>query len=181
MTRIQPVTKETASPAAVKLLTAVEKSSGSIPNLIATMATSPPVAKAYLDFTRTLSGGKLPAKLREQIALAVGEANQCDYCLAAHTLMGKGAGLTDQQTCDARRGESADDGERAAIAFAQRIVNDRGNVADADVQDLRDAGYTDGEITEIVANVAVNIFTNYFNHVAGTEVDFPAAPDLAVA
>ena len=145
------------------------------------MANSPAVANAYLGFSQSLSTGLLPARLREQIALVVGETNGCDYCLATHTALGKGAGLSEQETCDARRAIATDDKVRVALVFARKVVSDQGNVSDEDVYQVRGAGYTDGEIAEIVANVALNIFTNYFNHVAGTEVDFPAAPELAAA
>ena len=181
MPRLQPVNQATADSATSKLLGAVEKKMGAVPNIIATMANSPAVANAYLGFSQSLSTGSLSARLREQIALVVGETNGCGYCVAAHTALGKGAGLSQQETCDARRAVAADDKERAALDFARKIVVDRGNVSDADVQQLRHVGYTDGEIAEIVANVALNIFTNYFNHVAGTEVDFPLAPELAAA
>lgn len=181
MPRIQLVPKDTGDPAVAKLLSSIEKTTGSVPNLIATMANSAPVANAYINFTKLLSGGELPARQREQIALTVGEANQCNYCLAAHSLMAKGTGLSDQQIVDARRGEASDSREKAALVFAMRIIEDRGIVSERDFEAIQDAGYTDGQIVEIVANVAVNIFTNYFNHIAGTEVDFPAAPKLAVA
>jgi uncharacterized peroxidase-related enzyme len=154
---------------------------GGVPNLLATMAQSPAVAQAYLCFSQSLAAGTLPARLREQIALVLGETNGCNYCLAAHTALGKGAGLTEEETCDARRAAPRDDKERAALEFARQIVQERGMVSDADVERVRQAGYTDGQIAEIVAGVALNIFSNYFNHVAGTEVDFPAAPCLAAA
>ncbi len=109
----------------------------------------------------------------------VGEANACGYCVAAHTASGKRAGLTEEETKEARRASSQDGKEQVALAFARKVVQDRGVVADDDVEQLRRAGYTDGEVGEIVANVALSIFTNYFNHVVGTEVDFPAAPSLA--
>ena len=109
----------------------------------------------------------------------VGEANACGYCVAAHTASGQRAGLTEEETKEARRVASPDGKDQAALAFARKVAEDRGVVADADLERIRRAGYNDGEIAEIVANVALNIFTNYFNHVAGTEVDFPAAPDLA--
>jgi uncharacterized peroxidase-related enzyme len=179
MPRIQPVEQNTADPATVTLLDSVKKSMGMVPNLIATMAHSPAVAKAYLGFAQALSGGALPRRLREEIALVVGETNSCGYCVAAHTASGKRAGLTEEQTKHARRATSDDETEQAALVFARKVVQDRGVVADADVEQLRQAGYTEGEIGEIVANVAINIFTNYFNHVAGTDVDFPAAPSLA--
>lgn len=181
MTRIQPVDARTANAATAELLTSVKRKMGAVPNLISTMASSPAVAKAYLDFSQALSAGALPARLREQIALAVGETNGCGYCVAAHTVLGKGAGLTEQETCDARRATSGNEKERVALDFGRKVVQDRGIVGDADVEQLRGAGYTDGEIAEIVANVALNLFTNYFNHVAGTEVDFPQAPALAAA
>jgi len=181
MSRIQPVRQETADRSTAELLGAVKKKLGVVPNLIATMANSAAVTTAYLGFSESLSSGSLPARLREQIALAVGQWNGCNYCLAAHTAIGKRAGLSDQQARDARRGKASDAKESAALHFARRILSEQGHVADDEIHKIRDAGYTDGEIAEIVANVAINIFTNYFNHVAGTEVDFPAAPELAAA
>jgi uncharacterized peroxidase-related enzyme len=178
MTRINPIRRDAADAATGRLLDSVQKKLGMVPNLIATMAHSPAVANAYLGFSQTLTTGTLPARLREQLALVVGETNNCQYCVAAHTALGKGAGLSEGETCDARRAVAANDKERAALEFARTIVTDRGNVSEDDVRSVRQAGYTDGEIGEIVANVALNIFTNYFNHVAGTEVDFPAAPEL---
>ena len=181
MPRLQPVNRETAGSATTKLLETVEKKMGTVPNIIATMANAPAVANAYLGFSQSLSTGSLTPRLREQIALVVGETNLCGYCVAAHTAIGKRVGLSEQETCDARRAVAVDGKEAAAIEFARKIVTDRGFVSDSDFQRLRQSGYTDGEIAEIVANVALNIFTNYFNHVAETEVDFPAAPELAVA
>lgn len=181
MARIQPVAVGQASGATAELLTGVRKKLGMVPNLVATLAQSPAAAQAYLGFSGALAGGRLPARLREQIALVVGETNGCEYCVAAHTLLGKGAGLTEQETCDARQAVAADDREQAALAFARKIVEDRASVSDADVAAVRAAGWEDGDLVEIVAHVALNLFTNYFNHVAGTEVDFPAAPALAAA
>jgi len=98
MTRIRPIDQYTADAGAAELLDTVKRKTGSVPNLIATMANSPAVAKAYLGFAQALSTGTLPPRLREQIALVVGETNNCGYCLAAHTALGKGAGLTEQET-----------------------------------------------------------------------------------
>ncbi len=181
MPRIQPVNRDNADTKTTNLLTSVEKKMGGVPNLILTMANSPAVAQAYLGFSQTLSTGALPARLREQIALVVGETNNCDYCVAAHTVLGKGAGLSEAETIEARQAAVHDERERAALRFAQAIVNERGWVSDDAVQQVREAGYNDGEIAEIVANVALNLFTNYFNHIAATDVDFPAAPELTVA
>lgn len=179
MARIQPVDERSADAVVADLLGVVRRKMGTVPNLISTMANSPAVARAYLGFSQALSSGELPARLREQIALVVGETNSCAYCLAAHTELGKGAGLTEEETLAARRAASTDERERAALDFARQLVQDRGVVNDADVERLGKVGYTDGEISEIVANVALNLFTNYFNHVAGTEIDFPQATCLA--
>jgi len=176
--RIRPVDARESDAETVDLLRSVKKKMGIVPNLISTMANSPAVARAYLGFSQALAGGKLPTRMREQIALVVGEANSCDYCLAAHTQLAKGAGLTDAEACDARQATSQDPKERVALDFAGRVVRERGMVADADIERLREAGYTEGEISEVLANVALNLFTNYFNHVAGTDIDFPAAPSL---
>jgi AhpD family alkylhydroperoxidase len=136
-------------------------------------------ANAYLAFSGSLAKGSLPRKLREQISLVVGETNSCDYCVAAHTLLGGKAGLTQDKTLAARAAASADPKTEAALVFAKKVVTERGHVTDEDVAGLRQHGYTDGDIAEMVANTALNILTNYFNHVAGTVVDFPAAPKLA--
>ncbi|MCG8652973.1 MAG: carboxymuconolactone decarboxylase family protein, partial [Pirellulales bacterium] len=175
MTRIPTVNRDNADTSTTSLLDTVEKQMGMVPNIISAMAQSNAVANAYLSFSGALAGGSLSARLREQIALVVGQANECDYCLAAHTVLGRGAGLSDSETCDARQAQASDSREAAALAFAQKVVQERAVVSDADVQAVMNAGFSPGQVGEIVANVALNIFTNYFNHVAGTEVDFPAA------
>jgi len=181
MPRIKPVQKDNANGKTAQLLEGVLQKMGTVPNIIATMSNSLAVANAYLGFSQSLSSGSLSTRLREQIALAIGELNSCSYCVAAHTALGKRAGLSDDETVDARCGAPNDVKERAAIEFARKIVNERGLVSDDDLRNVREAGYNDGEVAEIVANVALNTFTNYFNHVARTEIDFPAAPELPVA
>jgi uncharacterized peroxidase-related enzyme len=179
MPRINTINAEQASAEQQQILANVKKGLGLVPNLVATLAQSPAAAHAYIAFSGALDKGSLPGKLQEQISLVVGETNSCDYCVAAHTLLGGKAGLTPDETLAARAAESADPKPEAALVFAQKIVTERGHVTDEDVADLRKHGFTDGDIVEIVANTALNIFTNYFNHVAGTVVDFPAAPKLA--
>lgn len=177
MPRIAPVTPENATPESTEILADVKKKMGKVPNIVGTMANSAAVANAYLGFSGALSGTLTPT-LRERLALVTGQANECDYCLAAHTLMGKGAGLNEAEIIAAREGTAGDPKEAAAVAFAKKIVDSRGQVADEDVDTVRSAGYSDGEITEIVAHVALNLFTNYFNHVTDPAIDFPAAPEL---
>jgi uncharacterized peroxidase-related enzyme len=181
MARIQPINRRSADTKTSTLLNVVEKQMGTLPNMISTMANSLPVAQAYLGFYQQLSAGILPAALREQISLAVSEANQCDYCLSAHSFFGRKLGLNETDVLDARHGTAVDEKTHAALAFARKIVQDRGHVSDDDVAEVRRAGYSDGEIAEIVANVALNTFTNYFNRVADTDIDFPAVHSLAMA
>ena len=178
MTRIAPITDATASPEQKQLLTGVKQAMGIVPNLISTMAHSPAVANAYLTFNQALSKGVLTPQLREKISLTVGQANECDYCLAAHSAIGAKVGLSAEEIQAARHATCGCDKTATALAFAAKIVAERGRVSDEDIASLRDAGWTDAEITEIIGNTALNIFTNYFNHVAGTVVDFPAAPKL---
>ncbi len=142
------------------------------------MANSPVVLEGYLNLAGALSKGMLSAKLREQIALVVGETNGCEYCVSAHTTIGRIAGLTEDVMLDSRRGVAENRRDQAALQFARSAVLSRGRVRDHEFDYLRTLGFTDGEIAEIVGNVALNLFTNYFNHVAQTEVDFPSVSAL---
>lgn len=184
MPRLSAIETQQADPKARVLLDGVQKKLGMTPNLMRTMANSPAVLEAYLGFSNALSRTSLSPKLREQIALTVGELNRCQYCLAAHSALGKLAGLSDEEIADSRCGTSPDRKAEAILQFAQTVVKERGWVSDDSVAAARAAGVNDAELAEIVAIVALNIFTNYFNHVAGTEVDFPeveAAPSHACA
>ena len=179
MARLNLVEREQATGKAKELLDGAHKKIGMTPNLYRGMANSPAVLSTYFAMQNELGQGELNPQVREQIALTVGEANACDYCLAAHSLIGKSTGLDETALEDARRGSAADAKTNATLQFAQRIVSERGHVTDADIADAREAGLTDGELAEVVANVAMNIFTNYFNHVTDTPVDFPRVAALA--
>ena len=173
MPRLKAIETAEAAPKAKAFLEGVQKKLGMTPNLMRTMANSPAVLEAYLGFGNALGKGTLSPKLREQIALTVGELNECQYCLSAHATLGKIVGLGDEEIADSRRGVSPDRKTEAALQFARKVVTDRGWVSDDDVASLRAAGTTDAELAEIVGAVVLNIFSNYFNHVADTEVDFP--------
>ncbi len=181
MPRLNAVDPESATGKAKELLDGVQAKIGMVPNLMRTFANSPAVLEAYLGFGNALSSGVLSPKLREQIALAVSEANDCDYCRAAHSAVGKKLGLSDQELLDSRQATSADEKTAAGLEFVRELVEKEGWVTDEDLGRVRDAGYGEAEIAEIVANVALTIFTNYFNHVADTEIDFPIASPLAAA
>lgn len=179
MPRLQAVIPETTTGRVRELLDQIQTSLGVTPNLARTLANSPAALEGYLNFGDALRRGLLPAKLREQIALAVAQANDCAYCLAAHTAIGRTEGLSEEAILDSRRGESPNSKDATALQFARKLVSERGRVGDEDLMRLRRSGYSDTEIAEIIANVALHQFTTYFNHVAMTEVDFPKVEALA--
>jgi uncharacterized peroxidase-related enzyme len=176
--RIQAIDPAAAAGKSRELMDGIQKGIGKVPNIFRGMANSPATLQAYLGFSGALKEGVLNARLRERIALAVGQENSCQYCLSAHTAIGKGAGLQDAEIEAARHGQAADAKEQAILKFALLVVKNRGNVSDAELAEVRAAGANDAEITETIANVALNLFTNYFNHVANTVVDFPEAKPL---
>jgi uncharacterized peroxidase-related enzyme len=178
MSRLKQITPEAASDRARPLLDAVKSKLGLVPNMTRAMANAPAVLDGYLQFSGALRKGTLPARVREQISLAVAQANGCDYCVAAHSAIGKAVGLTDEQVRDSRLGTVVDPGADALVRFALKVVQARGGVSDADLADVRAAGFGDGTIAEVVAHVALDIFTNYFNNVAATDLDFPRATPL---
>ncbi len=173
MPRITALTPAQAPAASQPLLAAAEKKLGTLPNLFATIAHSPSALKFYLGQGEALAGGKLPAGLRHQIALATSGVNECDYCASAHTLMGKGSGVAVADLALNLQGRSADAKVQAALAFAKALVETRGHVGDAAFQAVRNAGWVDAEIVEIIANVGATVFTNLFNNAVDTVVDFP--------
>lgn len=181
MQRITAVDPAEASGEARQLLDGVRAKFGMTPKLMTTLATAPAALEAYLGFGAALGTGRLDARFREQIALTVAQANECEYCLSAHSAIGTMVGLKPEEIASSRDAHSQDAKHEAGLQFAQAVVVERGDVSDEALARVRGAGYTDGEITEIVANVAINIFTNYFNHVARTDVDFPRVPVMLEA
>ena len=156
------------------LLEAVKKQLGIVPNLFRVVANSPAALEGYLGLSGALDKGALPAPTRERIALAVAEINGCNYCLSAHTYLGKNlAKLDDAEIAANRNGASNDPKADAAVRFAVKVVRERGHVSDADLRAVKTAGYDDAQVIEIVLHVALNTWTNYVNEVAKTEIDFP--------
>lgn len=180
MNRISAIDPTIATGRTSELFTAVKAKLGAVPNLMRTFGHSPATLDAFLGFKAALGSGVLSGKVREQIALTVAELNGCEYCLAAHSLVAKANGLTPESILAARRGEAADQKVDSLLKLAAAIVRDRGNVSDDAIMIVRDAGASDAEIIETVANVALNILTNYTNHVARPPLDFPKAGALPV-
>lgn len=173
MTYIRQLELDEAEPKAQELLGGVQQQMGIVPNLFKVMAHSPAVLDAYLKQSGALSTASLPLKLREQIAVTIAGANGCDYCASAHTAIGVGAGVSEAELAINLSGASSDEKTQAALAFARAVVHGRGWIEESALQSVRDAGYSEGEIVEIIALVGLNTFTNYLNHIAGTEIDFP--------
>ncbi len=175
MSRIPTPAAISDAPAASQpLLEAVEKQLGVVPNLFRLVANSPAALQGYLGLSGALSKGALPAATRERIALAVAEINGCNYCLSAHTYLGKNlAKLDDAEITANRNGASNDPKADAAVRFAAKVARERGHVSDDDVRAVKLAGYDDAQVIEIVLHVALNTWTNYINEVAKTDIDFP--------
>ena len=181
MNRITQLDPAQATGKAKQLLDAVQSKLGIVPNLTRVLANAPAALEGYLNFSGALAGGTLSAKVREQIALAVAESNLFGYCLSAHTFIGGKVGLTEKEIADARHAAAETDKTDAILKLARSIIVQRGEVSDDDLKAARTSGLTDGEIVETTANVALNIFTNYINHVARTVVDFPEVKPGTIA
>jgi uncharacterized peroxidase-related enzyme len=175
MPRVNPITETAATPEARAALAEIRGAFGAVPAMFATVAHSPAALGAMWGAFKALGGGRLGAALGEQIAVAVADRNRCDYCLAAHTALGRKAGVSAEAMAEAQAGRSADPRTAAALSFAVKVVEGRGQVGDADVAALRAAGFDEGEVVELIAHVALNLFTNYVNVALDVAVDFPRA------
>jgi uncharacterized peroxidase-related enzyme len=181
MSRIPtPASIDEAPEASRPILEAIQKQIGSVPNIFRLISNSPAALNGLTSLQAALGKGKLSAATRERIALVMAEVNGCDYCLSAHTYTGsKFAKLDDSEILANRHGTSHDTKAAAAVEFAHALTLARGSVAATAINNVRDAGYSDAEILEIIAHVALNTFTNYVNEALGTEIDFPRIASLA--
>ncbi len=173
MNRVPLIDRSAASGEAQHLLEQIHAAFGATPNMFRAVANSSAALKSMWGSFGSLGQGSIPAKLGEQIAVAIADRNRCDYCLAAHTMLGKKAGATAQEMAAAQAGQSEDGPTQAALRFATKVVDHRAQVSSEDVQALRDAGFTDEAVVEILAHVALNLFTNYVNVALAVPVDFP--------
>lgn len=144
-----------------------------VPNLFRLAANSPAALNALVGMESALAKGHIRARAREQIAIAVAEANGCDYCLSAHTAIGKTIGVPESELEAAREGTAGDAKTDAMLKLAVATVRTRGRIAATELLAARDAGVSDAEIVETIAAIALNVFTNYLNIVADTDIDFP--------
>ncbi len=173
MPHIPPANPDTASGLQKDLFTQINGAFGAVPNMFKTIGNSPAALQAMFGFFGALGKGKINAKLGEQIAVLVADINRCEYCLAAHTVLGQKAGMSADAMAQAQAGKSSDPKTQTALDFAAKLVKNRAQVSAKDVQTVRNAGFSDEEIAEILAHVALNIFTNYTNVAFDVAVDFP--------
>jgi uncharacterized peroxidase-related enzyme len=179
MSRISIPTVEQSLAASKPFLAAVQQQLGVVPNLMKLVGHSPAALEGYLSLNGAMGKSSLSGALREQIALAIAEFNGCSYCLSAHDYLGQNvAKITPEEILAARNGRSSDQAAEAAIRFSLAVAQSRGKVSNADLADLKSAGFSDAATLEIIAIVALNILTNYVNNVAQTDIDFPVVQPL---
>jgi uncharacterized peroxidase-related enzyme len=174
--RIAPVEPAVANEPTQQLFSAVKAQMGKVPNMMKTMAHSPALLEGYLAFRGSLDKGVLPETVRQQVALFVSQQNGCEYCLSAHTLTGRHAGLNREQVLLARQGQAQDTKQQAVLNLVQNILDWRGDVSNEQFAAARTAGLTEAEISEVVGHVALTTLTNYFNQLTQPVVDFPRVP-----
>lgn len=173
MPRIELQNPNQATGERKEILSQIHSAFGTTPNMFKAISNSTAALKMMWSGFGALGSGKLGAKLSEQIAVAVADANRCEYCLAAHTALGKGAGLTLETMSQAQSGKSSDPKTQAALTFAVKLVKERAHISPDDVSTLKKAGFSDEEVAELLAHVALNIFTNYTNVAFDVPLDFP--------
>ncbi|KGD72810.1 alkylhydroperoxidase [Tatumella morbirosei] len=175
MNRLQTITESEATGKTAQLFSVIKRSMGKVPNAYLTIGTqSPEILEQMLQLNATLHKGSLSARELEAINLAVSEESGCDYCLAAHTLMAKKAGYTDDQTRELREARFSSDARiDALVQFVQYLVSTRGTVAADRVHTFREAGFSDQQVVDTIGAVSAILFTNMVNRVNDTVIDFP--------
>lgn len=173
MSRITVVTNESASAEQRALLDAIQGQLGMVPNFLKVLANSPAALKAFLGLHGIAGAGSLNLQTRERIALALAEQNSCEYCLSAHSAIGRQAGLNGDEILANRSGSSQDAKAAVAVRFARSLAEHKGEVTTAELIEMREAGYSDADIVEVITHVGMNILTNILGKASRVEIDFP--------
>ena len=181
MKNLESLTFEQASDESKEIFEGLKAKLGNVPNVYATIGNSSKALKGVLDLNNTLSQGEFSGKEVEAIALSVAQVNECNYCLAAHTTVGKMQGLTEDETVEIRTGDIRDEKLKALTDLAKQITITRGNPDQGYINSFFGAGYNKAALAELIGFIAVNTITNYTNHIAETDIDFPVAPELETA
>jgi uncharacterized peroxidase-related enzyme len=178
MPRLNVMEPEKATGKTKEIYDGLQKKMGKVINIFKGMGNSPAALQAYLSMSGALADGMLAPEDREAVYLAVSQSNGCHYCVSAHTMIAKRGGMSDEQILAIRKFQPQSDKHKALVKFVLKVMDTKGFVADADVQAVRTAGYNDGQIAEAVAYIGLATYSNLFNHVFNTPLDFPEAPKL---
>lgn len=173
MSRITTVTNEIATQEQQALFDAIKQNIGMVPNFLRVFANSPDALKAFLGLHHIAANGALSAETRERIALALAQKNECEYCLSAHTAIGRKAGLNTEEINSNRAGDSQDAKAAVAVKFARALVEHMGQVTTAEINEMREVGYSDAEIVEVITHTGMNVLTNILGKASRIEIDFP--------
>lgn len=173
MARIKLVTPESANAEQRALYDAIHAQLGMVPNFLQAFANSPAALRAFLGLHGIASEGSLDPQTRERIALALAQQNGCEYCLSAHTAIGRKAGLNGAEIEANRSGTSQDAKAAVAVGFARSLVAHMGEVTTGELQAMRDAGYSESDIVEVITHVGMNILTNLLGKAGRIDIDFP--------
>lgn len=173
MSRINVITQKTANSEQKSLLDAIQSKLGIVPNFLGILAQSPDALKAFLGLHGIAEAGSLDPQTRERIALVIAQGNSCEYCVSAHTAFGRKAGLTSSEIEANRAGTSEDAKAAAAVTFAKALNDNLGDVTQAEFNAVREAGYGEAEIVEIITHVGMNILTNLIGKASQVDIDFP--------
>jgi uncharacterized peroxidase-related enzyme len=178
MARLKQISPNQASGEVKNIYTAIEKKMGSVPNIFQYMADSLPLLKGFISLTELCNSTHLSPKLREEIVLAVSQNNNCQYCLSAHSAVAKNLGLKEKEILDSRKASSGDPKTKAILEFTKKFIEKKGMVNDQEVNQLKTAGLNEGEIGDVLLVILSGIYSNYFNHLNNTPIDFPEAVRL---
>lgn len=173
MTKIELLPESQASEGTKELYGVIKSQMGKVPNIYQVYGHSSAALKANLQLTDTLSGGELSKKEIEIVALVVSQGNGCEYCLAAHSMLGGISGMSDDEMINVRTGTHSNVKEQALISFTKAVYINKGRIDDVVLSDFFQVGYSNGAAVEVIGLIALNTFNNYTNSLAGTPVDFP--------
>ncbi|MBY0369332.1 carboxymuconolactone decarboxylase family protein [bacterium] len=178
MSKLQNVTPEQAQGELANVYADIKKQMGGVIQLFQALGNSTAALNGYLSIGGLLKGGHLSAVELETISLVTAQANSCEYCLSAHTVLGKKVGMKPEEILDARKGTTSDPKAKALISFVREVISEKGRTSDKSFSELQAAGYTDAQVPEIFLAIVQNIYTNYFNNFNGTKLDFPKVDSI---
>lgn len=179
MPRLEVVEPDQAEAGVKEIYNDLESKMGKVINIFKGMGNSSAALNAYLSMSGALKQGQLLPDDREVIYLAVSEMNGCEYCVAAHTMISEKSGMSGEQILAARRWEADDPRHKALLTFVKQVIATKGRVSDDELKTVKEAGYSDGQIAEAIAFIGLATYSNLFNHVFDTPLDFPEAPQLS--